>query len=93
MSNQIGTTRIDLIQYPATFFFHAPAEELSLRRALERLGDALRRDDIPEDATTAAAAAWSSLLNLGDTLKKGPFGLKAADAADALRAYRSTHTG
>lgn len=93
MSNQIGTTRIDLIQYPATFFFHAPAEELSLARALERLDGALGRDDIPEDATTAAAAARSSLRKLGDSLKNGPFGLKAAGASDALRAYRASHTG
>jgi hypothetical protein len=91
IADQIGTTRVDLIQYPSTYFFHASRRDLSPAFALKRLDQALKRKDIPQGAATAAAAARSSIQDLGDTLQTGPFGLTAADAAEALHAYTVDH--
>lgn len=91
VADQIGVVRVDLIQYPATYFFHGPASDLSLPPALRRLDAAVRRDDLPAEVRTGAEAVVSSLAQLGETLRSGPFGLRVDDAGDALDRFAHDH--
>jgi len=91
LSEQLGTTRIDLIQYPASYFFHDPAATLSLPAALCRLQRALTRDDMPETLRPAAKAVRTSIDELTQTLREAPFRLAGDDSQAVLHAYAAHH--
>lgn len=92
VSAQLETIRVDLVQFPSSYFFHGTAPDLSLAPALGRLQSAVGRDELPPEARTAAACVRASLQTLGDALRDGPFGLGgAADARAALDAYAADH--
>ena len=90
VADQLGTVRVDLVQYPATYFFHGPSEALSLPSVLPRLQRATHGTGLRETAS-AVAAVRSSITELGRTLEQGPFGLGAEDPDAAVAAYASDH--
>lgn len=92
VAEQIATARVDLMQYPATYFFDAPADDVSLPSALARLRTALH-GDLPGELDAAAETVRTSIVALGETLRQGPFGLEASDAEEALSAYAADHRG
>ena len=90
VADQLGTVRVDLVQYPASYFFHGPMEALSLPAVLPRLQRAIARDDLRE-AASAVAVVRSSIAELGRTLEQGPFGIRADDPDAAIAAYANDH--
>lgn len=91
LSEQLCTVRVDLVQYPSSYFFHGPSSDLSLPPAVMRLQSAVARDDVVSEARRAAAVLRRSLESLGETLLEGPFGLDGDDAHAALQAYAADH--
>ena len=91
IAEQVGTARVDLVQYPATYFFDGPSEDLALSVALPRLKRALERDDVPAEARRAAEVLRSAIDAFGETLRQGPFGLRADSPGEALSAYATDH--
>jgi len=91
IADQVAEVRVDLIHFPSTYFFRAPAPELALAEPLQQLERALRRDDLPSEARTAAAAAQRAVEELAETLREGPFGVQGEDAASALEHVTAAH--
>ena len=89
----LASVRVDLVQFPATYFFRAPAVELSLAATLRRLQPAIARDDLPNELRPAADVLRDAVSGLGETLRQGPFGLDGGDADAALRGYLEAHPG
>lgn len=88
LSEQIQTARVDLVQYPSSYYFADPAPDLSLRQALPRLRNAVQRDDIPPEARTAATAVCTSIDALSQTLRRRPFSVDADDAPPGAERVR-----
>lgn len=87
----LASVRVDLVQFPATYFFRGPGDEFSLAAALRRLQPALARDDLPTELRPAAQVLRHAINGLGETLRQGPFGLEGGDADAALRGYLEAH--
>lgn len=91
IADALVASRVDLIQSPAIYFFHSPYEDLALPAVLPRLEAALSRDDLPAEATAAAATVREAIGRLVDTLGDGPFGVDAEGRDARLAAYARDH--
>lgn len=91
LADQIGSARVDFVQYPASYFFRAPSRDLALGPALVSLGHALSHsDDVSGEAATAAQTVQRAISALEGTLATGPFGL--GEGATVAR-YSADHGG
>ena len=91
LSEQLRTNHVDLIQYPASYFFLDPGPALSLPPALCRLESAITRNDMPDPLRPAAKAVEASIEGLASTLRQPPFRLAAENVRDMLGAYAADH--
>lgn len=91
VAEQLGAVRVDLIQYPSTYFFHGPAPDLRFPSALRRLDAALRDDRLPLETHGAAQAVRDTIASLADTLATGPYGLRARDGTTVVEAFAADH--
>lgn len=87
LAAQIATVRVDLIEYPSSYFFQPPARDLSLPVALPRLHAALASKRIPVEAHGAAEVLRASIDRFAQELSDGSFGWRADGTQQALRAY------
>lgn len=91
LAGQIATVRVDLIQYPSSYFFQPPAHDLSMPIALPRLHAALRSKRVPREAHDAAQVVEASIEGFARTLTLGPFGWTADGTEQVLAAYARDH--
>lgn len=84
---QLLAIEVDLLQFPATYFFVGPPDDEDFPRALQALHAALADPAASEAAPGAVHALRFALQRIGERLVRGPFGLDAQDADEALAAY------
>ena len=85
-ADAIATCRVDFVQYPATLFFAAPADDLSLAAALPRLTE-LVSSDTGAQARVAASELKEALDLLASTLAED-LNADAQSTEQALAAFR-----
>lgn len=94
-TSEIAGVRADLVQYPATYYFHSEDEHVdALPRFLPYAGQLAGRAcaaDRPLEVRLAAAGLLDALRRLAGTLRVSFLGGDERDAADILREYARDH--
>lgn len=90
LSERLSALRVDLVQYPATYYFAAPSPTLSLARALPGVVE-LARQQRHGPAHTAASELWTSLEQLAETLATVAPVTTEGDVEAVVSAYRVHH--
>ncbi len=91
LSQAVDDLRVDLIQYPSTFYFAAPAGTLSLAGAIPFIADAARAEGYAPEARPGAAELASSLDLLASTIGDQHLAMPDAARGEVLEAYRRHH--
>lgn len=88
LSERLNEVRVDLVQYPTTFYFAAPAPTMSLADALPGLLGLLRGRHERDHQGASAAELGRSLELFTATVGSERLGMTDADADEVVRAYR-----
>lgn len=91
LSDMISTARADLVQYPATFYFAAPRDSLSLAAALPYVTALSREGDLAPEAAAAARELAATLDAFATEVGERMLGMEDAETADVLAAFRRHH--
>lgn len=86
LAAQLAVIRVDIVQYPVSAFFRAPAHGLSLAAALPALHEALE-----DEPSAAAGVARRALDDLATTLEDASFPLEGEDTRELLRAHAAAY--
>ena len=90
LADALHDVRVDLLQYPATFWFAAPGPTMSLAEAIPGLCALADVDTRHEDVREAAAELAATLELLAGTIGEH-LGMPEASRDDVLAAYRAHH--
>jgi hypothetical protein len=91
LSEAISDVRVDLVQYPSTFYFAAPASTMGLAHGLPFLAAVASTDGLADEARPAAARLAASFELLAAVLAEQHLDIAGAETDDVLRAYRRHH--
>lgn len=91
LADTLHGVRVDLAQYPSTFYFAAPASTLSLAAALPFAEKVAHADGHTDETRPAAAELAASLELLAATIAENHLRMPGAGAGEVLRAYRRHH--
>lgn len=87
----LATVRVDLVQYPAIYYFTPPDRSLDLPHMLPRLRAAVTSSDVPVPARDAADSVRMAVDRLVLQLAGSPQTVEGDTAEQALRSYVRDH--
>ncbi len=87
LADKVNGVRADFVQYPTTFYFAAPAESLSLARALPFIISLTRAEGGSVEVQAARAQLSASLELLAHALAGSHLDMAGAAESDVFRAY------
>ena len=92
LAEMLAGVRIDLIQYPSSFYFAAPDPTAGLAAALPHVRALSRVEGLPAEAASAARELAEALALFAGTVADQHLGMAGAPVDEVLRAYRD-HQG
>ena len=92
VADALHAVRVDLHQYPSTFYFAAPRPTLALDSALPFIASLAREDRPDEVARAAAAELEAALEQLTETLDAEHLEAAGAGVDEVLAAFRRHHS-
>ena len=88
MADAVSSARVDLAQYPETFYFAPPNEPMSLASELPYAVSLSRRDNLGDEAQTAAAELAVAIEEFISSIGSEHLQMEEAEIDEVLRAYR-----
>ena len=88
MTDGVTSVRVDLAQYPETFYFAPPNESMSLATHLPYAASLSRRGDLGDEAQTAAAELAIAIEEFAASIGTEHLRMEEADTDEVLRGYR-----
>ncbi len=89
--SDLATVRVDLVQYPAIYYFTPPDRSADLPRLLPHLRAAVTSPDVPPPAREAADSVRMAIDRLASQLARSPQTVGGDTAEQALRSYALDH--
>ena len=88
IADGVSTARVDLVQYPETFYFAPPEESMSLATGLPYAASLSRRETLGDEVQPAAAELAVAIEEFASSIGSQHFQMEDAETDEVLSAYR-----